>query len=255
MNGIAKADRSPGAAEDGGAGAGAASVDKLMGLAVFGELTAARTYNHMSKLRPEHGELLRKFAAMEGAHASWFMGASRDNGINPDRDFAMQELGYLTDQVNEYSDAADFDSLAVVQGFIVESLAIATYEPFLDIADRYPGSRVAFEQALREEQYHVEWIKRYFRLRFYDAEDEFVALTEKVNVRGVDCVGGTMMNIARLLDEVGISGTDCAGALMDNYAALLEEAGIERKAATRNVVKLFTPLIKAYREQSDATAP
>ena len=231
------------------------AIDKLMGLAVFGETTAARTYNLMSKLRPEYGDLLRKFAQMEAQHGGAFLAASRANDVEPDRDFADTELGYLIDQVDEHFEAGDFDALAVVQGFIVESLAIATYEPFLEIADNYPGTRDAFKTALDEELYHVEWIRRYFRLRFYDREEEFIALADRVNVQGVDCIGGTMMNIARLLDVIGMSGADCAGNMMDSYTELLEDVGIDQKAATKNVVSLFMPLIRKYRHGESTKVP
>ncbi len=223
------------------------SIDKLMGLAVFGEITAARTYNLMAQLKPDYTPLLKKFAKMEGQHAAWFLSACRKNDVEPDRDFADNELGYLVSQVDEHFEAEDFEALAVVQGFIVESLAIATYGPFLSIAHRYPGTQEAFQRALDEEHYHVEWIKRYFHLRFYDCEDEFVELTDRVNVQGIDCIGGTMMNIARLLDVIGMSGADCAGCMMDNYTELLRDVGIEQKAATKNVVRLFMPLIRKYR--------
>ncbi|MEO0465856.1 MAG: long-chain fatty aldehyde decarbonylase [Pseudomonadota bacterium] len=228
-------------------------MNRLMGLAVFGEATAARTYNMMSRLRPEFEKMLKKFAYMEGTHARWFRDACAASNVTPDKDFADGELGYLNDQVEAYYEAEDFDALAVVQGFIVESLAISTYAPFLTVADEYPGTRDAFERALEEEMYHVEWIKRYFRLRFYDDGPGFAELTRRVNVKGVDCVGGTMMNIADLLEEVGMSGADCAGAMMDNYAHLLEDVGIERKEAMREVTRMFAPLIQRYRAKASAT--
>jgi len=224
------------------------SIDRLMGLAVFGEITAARTYNLMAQLKPDYTTLLKKFARMEGQHAAWFLKACRMNDVEPDRAFADNELGYLVSQVDEHFAAKDFDALAVVQGFIVESLAIATYEPFLSISHKYPSTHEAFKQALEEEHYHVGWIKRYFKLRFYDCEDEFVDLTGRVNIQGVDCIGGTMMNIARLLDTIGMSGADCAGRMMDNYTELLRDVGIEQKTATKNVVRLFMPLIRKYRQ-------
>ena len=108
----------------------------LMGLAIFGEKVAARTYVAMAEARAEHAELLRKFAAMEARHGASFLHASRANGVEPDRDFADRELGYLIEQVDRYSAERDFDALAILQGFIVESLAIATYEPFLEIDHR-----------------------------------------------------------------------------------------------------------------------
>ena len=95
----------------------------------------------MAQLKPEFATLLRKFAGMEGQHATWFRDASKANGIVPDKEFADNELDYLIDQVNDHHAAGDFDALAVVQGFIVESMAIATYEPFLKVADNYPGAR------------------------------------------------------------------------------------------------------------------
>jgi rubrerythrin len=132
----------------------------LMGLAVFGEKVAARTYLAMAGVRPESAQLMRKFGAMEARHGTSFTLASRANDVEPDRIFADRELGYLLSQVEEYAAAADFEALAVLQGFIVESLAIATYEPFLGIADRYPGTRDAFATALADEHYHVDWITR-----------------------------------------------------------------------------------------------
>src|SRR5260370_842589 len=218
-----------------------------MGLAVFGEMVAARTYNLMAQLKPEFGVLLRKFAGMEGQHASWFRDASKANDIEPDKEFADHELDYLIDQVNDHHAAGDFDALIVVQGLIVESMAIATYEPFLEVADRYPGARSAFQQALDEERYHVDWVTRYLRLQFFDREDDFLALAGRVNVAGIDCIGGSMMKIADYLSTIGLSGADCAGTMMDGYTELLERVGIEQKKAAKNVVGLFLPLIHKYR--------
>jgi rubrerythrin len=222
-------------------------IRRLMGLAVFGEMLAARIYNLMAQLSPECSPILRKFASMEGQHATWFREACRNNAIEPDKEFADHELDYLIAQVNDHFAAGDCDALAVVQGFIVESMAIAIYEPYLQVADRYPGTRDVFARALDEERYHVEWMTRYLRLRFFDAEDKFVELCQRVNVQGIDCIGGTMMKIADYLDTIGLSGSDCAGSMMDGYTELLERVGVPKKEATRNVVGLFIPLIRKYR--------
>jgi rubrerythrin len=223
------------------------SINKLMGLAVFGEKVAAKIYLLMAELKEEYAPLLIKFAQMEAQHGAWFMEASRKNDIEPDKEFADNELGYLLDQVDNHFKARSFESLAVVQGFIVESLAIATYESFLSVAHKYPGTHEVFKKALDEENYHVDWILRYLRLRFFDAEEEFRVLAERVNVQGIDCMGGTMMNIADYLDKVGLSGADCAGAMMDGYTQLLEKVGFEQKKATKHVVNMFMPLFHKYR--------
>jgi rubrerythrin len=220
---------------------------QLMGLAVFGEKVAARTYAKMAELRPEYAPLLQKFSAMEAHHGSWFLDVSRANGVVPDREFASGELGYLLDQVDDHAKAGNFDALAILQGFIVESLAIATYEPFLSIADRYEGAKDVFARALAEERYHVDWIIRYLRLRYFDVEEELLALAERVNVQGVDCVGGSLMNIADSLEAIGMSGADCAGAMLDGYAELLEAVGLDQRRAIKNVVSLFVPLMAKYR--------
>lgn len=224
----------------------------LMGLAIFGEKVAARTYVAMADIRDEHAALLRKFAAMEARHGASFLAASRANGVEPDRDFADGELGYLIEQVERYAAERDFEALGVLQGFIVESLAIATYEPFLTIADRYPGARDAFATALADEHYHVDWITRFLRLRYFDRIDEFLALAERVNVQGIDCVGGTMMNIAGYLDAVGMSGADCAAGMLDGYAGLLENVGLDERTALKNVTTLFAPLLVKYQQQERA---
>lgn len=223
------------------------AIDKLMGLAVHGEKVAARIYSLMAELSPDHRPLLRHFASMEGQHGAWFAQACKENGIVPDRAFADRELGYLISQVEEHFEARNLEALAVVQGFIVESLAIATYEPYLEIADRYPGTREVFAKALAEEHYHVDWVVRFLRLRFFDREQDFMDLAARVNVQGIDCVGGTMMNIAASLDTIGLSGADCAGAMMDGYTGLLESVGVEPKKAAKNVVALFMPLVRKYR--------
>jgi len=224
----------------------------LMGLAIFGEKVAARTYVAMADIRDEHAALLRKFAAMEARHGASFLAASRQNGVEPDREFADGELGYLIEQVERYAAERDFEALAVLQGFIVESLAIATYEPFLGIADRYPGAREAFATALADEHYHCDWITRFLRLRYFDRIDEFLALAERVNVQGIDCVGGTMMNIAGFLDVVGMSGADCAAGMLDGYAGLLENVGLDERTALKNVTTLFAPLLVKYQRQAQA---
>lgn len=242
----------PTLASAGGATRDREALASLMGLAIFGERVAARTYVAMADLRSEHGDLLRKFAAMEARHGASFAQASRANGVEPDREFADRELGYLVEQVDRYAREADFDALAVLQGFIVESLAIATYEPFLGIADRYAGASEAFATALADERYHVDWITRYLRLRYFDAVDEFLALAERVNTQGVDCVGGTMMNIAGYLDAVGMSGADCAAGMLDGYAGLLEGVGLEPRTALKNVTTLFAPLMVKYHRRERA---
>src|SRR5262245_61659191 len=68
------------------------AINRLMGLAVFGDMVAARTYTLMGQLKPEFTDLMRKFAGMEGQHAAWFRDASRANGIEPDKEFADGEL-------------------------------------------------------------------------------------------------------------------------------------------------------------------
>jgi rubrerythrin len=223
------------------------SMDRIMGLAVFGEKVAARTYALMADLRPEYSSLLRTFARMEGQHGTWFAKASAANGFHPDREFADNELGYLITQVDDHHRAGDFDALAILQGFIVECLAIATYEPFVEVARKYPGLTEVFAQALADERYHVDWMTRYLRLRFFDREAEFLALVERVNTQGVDCVGGTLMNITNYLACVGLSGADCAGGMTDEYTKLLERVGIDEQRATRSVVSLFVPIIRKYR--------
>jgi len=223
------------------------SIDKLMGLAIFGEKVAAKIYLLMSELKEEFNPLMKKFARMEAQHGGWFADACRANGIHPDKAFADNELGYLLSQVDEHYAAKNFDALAIVQGFIVESLAIATYDAFLTIADKYPGTHDVFKKALEEENYHVDWILRYLRLRYFDAEEEFRILAERVNVQGIDCIGGTMMNIAEYLDKIGMSGADCAGAMMDGYTQLLEKVGFAPKKATKHVISMFLPLFEKYR--------
>jgi len=223
------------------------AIEKLMGLAIFGEKVAAKIYLLLAELKTEFAPLLKKFARMEANHGAWFLDASRANGIEPDRVFANNELGYLISQVDEHFAKKDFEALIIVQGFIVESLAIATYESFLPIAHKYAGTFAIFQKALEEERYHVDWVVRYLRLRYFDAVDDFRLLAERVNVQGIDCIGGTMMNISEYLDKIGMSGAYCAGAMMDGYTRLLESVGCEQKDATKHVVGMFMPLIRRYR--------
>ena len=231
----------------------ARAMASLMGLAIFGEKVAARTYVAMAEIQAEHSDRLRSFAAMEARHGASFLAASRANGVEPDREFADEQLGYLIEQVDRYAAATDFAALAILQGFIVESLAIATYEPFLTIADRYAGAREAFATALADERYHVDWITRYLRLRYFDQIDDFLALAERVNVQGIDCVGGTMMNIASSLDAVGMSGADCVAGMLDGYAGLLEGVGLDQRTALKNVTTLFAPLMVKYHRHERAS--
>ena len=114
-------------------------------------------------------------------------------------------------------------------------------------ARKYVDMEPVFTQALADERYHVDWVTRYLRLRFFDAEDEFLALVERVNVQGLDCVEGTLMNITDYLHAVGLSGADCAGAMTDEYTQLLEREGISLREGTRSVVRLFMPVMRKYR--------
>lgn len=100
----------------------------------------------------------------------------------------------------------------------------------------------------------MDWVTRCLRLRFFDRDADFVALTQRVNVQGLDCVGGTLMNIASSLDQIGLSGADSAGAMMDGYAELLEGVGIAPRSATQNVVAMFMPLLRTYRQRDAEVA-
>jgi hypothetical protein len=184
---------------------------------------------------------------MEARHGTRFRDVGKRNGFTPDRKFADAELGYLIAQVTNHRARGDVDALAVLQGFIVECLAISTYDPFVVAAQKYEGMGEAFASALVEERYHVDWVTRFLRLRFFDRESEFLALVERVNVCGVECVGGTLMNITDYLCKAGLSGADCAGAMADEYTQLLERVGIDDRTATKNVMSLFLPLIRSYR--------
>jgi fatty aldehyde decarbonylase len=230
-----------------GADAVTFSMNRLMALAVFGEKVAARTYALMADLRPAWASLLKTFAQIEGKHAVWFAESSKQNGFVLDASFADNELGYLVDQVDAHHKAGDFDALVVLQGLIVECLAIAVYEPFIPAAARFEALAPVFERALADERYHVDWVTRYLRLRFFDDEATFLELVERVNAQGVDCVGGTLMNITDYLQAVGMSGADCAGAMTDEYTQLLKTVGVSDQDATRSVVSLFMPVIRKYR--------
>jgi hypothetical protein len=160
----------------------------------------------------------KTWGATTGNHGTWFHEASRHNGFEPDRAFADNELGYLVAQVDDYYARKDFDALAVLQGFIVECLAISTYEPFITAAN------------------HVDWVTRYLRLAFFDRTDELLALAERVNIQGVDCASGTLMNITEFLETLGMSGATCVGGVADEYTQLLEAVGVPSKQAMRSVV-------------------
>lgn len=222
-------------------------LSRLLALAIFGEAVAARTYRAMARIKPEFNDLLQRFAAMEAQHATWFARLAKDNELEADREFAEKELGYLTDQVDRYSADNDFDALVVLQGFIVESLAISTYEPAIDAQQAPPEVRAVFEAAAKDERYHVSWVTKYLQLRFFDDQAGLLALAKRVNVQGVDCVGGSLMNIAGYLSAVGIPGSVCTGLMADNYAAMLEAAGVPSQQATAEVVSVLAPLMRKLR--------
>jgi Long-chain fatty aldehyde decarbonylase len=215
------------------------SMDRIMGLAVLGEKIAARTYALMAKLRPEHAPLLQQLAHTEGVHATWFGDICVRNGLAPDRELADKELGHLIALVDAHYAAGDFDALAVLQGFLVEGLAIATYGPFVQAARKYVGLAEVFARALEEARVHVEWVTAYLRERFAGRDAELIALVERVNSQGVERLGGTLTNLTSYLSCVGMSGADCAGSMTDEYVALLERVGIDPRRATKNAVSLF----------------
>ena len=213
------------------------AINRLMGLAVFGEMVAARTYVLMSQLKPEFATLLKKFANMEGQHATWFRDASKANGIEPDKEFADHELDY-SPNVNDHHAAGDFSALAVVQG---SSSSIALYEPFIAVADKYPSVRVTESWT---SAYHVDWVTRYLQLSFFDEGDTWPGEI-RVNVARIDCIG--KRDEDRRLPRESNLGADCARRDDGRYTELLERVGIEQKKAAKNVVGLFMPLIHKYR--------
>jgi rubrerythrin len=226
----------------------------LMALAVFGERLAAKTYLAMAALEPRHAGTLRRFAQMEAGHAASFVRVSRNHGLVLGADFAAARLSYLEEQIERYREAGRFDALAVLQGLIVESLAIATYEPFLAIADRYPGAGEVFAAALADEREHVDWMTGYLLARFADTPAALAALAEEVNQSGVDCVGGTLVDIGGYLEAAGLPASQCASAMIDGYAGLLARSGMSEDAALREVVRSFLPLLRRYQAARRARA-
>jgi hypothetical protein len=222
-------------------------MDRLMGIAVLAEKLAAHAYAQLAELRPEESALLLRFAHAETQHASWLGKASAANGFQPDRAFAERELGHLVSQVSAYRAEQDFDAIAVLQGFLLQGLVIATYDPFLDIARRYVGLSQVCSRALAEARHHVDWIARYLHLRFFDRQGELIALVQRVVVRGAHCVGAAWLSYPEYLTGVGLSGAACAGALTDEHAQLLQRAGVEERLATRTALGLVLPAARRCR--------
>ena len=56
------------------------------------------------------------------------------------------------------------------------------------------------------------------------------------------------MNIVDCLNSVGLSGADCSGTMVAEYTGLLENVGVDSESATKNVMGIFMPLIRKYKQ-------
>jgi rubrerythrin len=215
---------------------------RLVAMAVSGEKIAAETYVLMSLLRSEHSERLRGFAAIETQHAATFADAGRREGLLPDRLFTDRVLGSCIAQIGEHYAARDFDALAIVQSFVVEALAIATYEPFA--RGHRNGTHEAFRRGLDEERQHVEWLTRYLRLRYFGEEESFLAACARVNTPCITGLGRAFAEIGQDFAALGIEGADCASSMMVQYRGLLDRVGVEHVGASRHVEQMFRPVLQ-----------
>ena len=200
---------------------------RINGMVVVGEGLADRHFRLLARALPEDQQELERLAAMEGRHASDFVGCGRNLGVKPDVGLARQLFAPLHALFLERDRAGDLAGCLVIQGLVVECFAVAAYRHYLPVADAYAAPITA--AVIADEGEHLGYAERWLRERFAAVEASAAAISK----RALPITLHILQSLAADLQAIGIDPIELLASFSELFQQALETIGFEPPAARR----------------------
>lgn len=200
---------------------------RINGMVVVGEGLADRHFRLLSRAIPEDGPVLERLAAMEGRHATDFVGCGRNLGVKPDVALARQLFAPLHELFLERNHLGDLAGCLVIQGLVVECFAVAAYSNYLPVADAYAGPIIA--AVMVEEGEHLGYAERWLQTRFASVEASVAAVCKQA----LPITFGILQRLAADLTLIGMDPIEVLASFSEHFGQALEAIGFEAAAARR----------------------
>ena len=200
---------------------------RINGMVVVGEGLADRHFRLLARAIPEDQQELERLAAMEGRHASDFVGCGRNLGVKPDVGLARQLFAPLHALFLERDRAGDLAGCLVIQGLVVECFAVAAYRHYLPVADAYAAPITA--AVIADEGEHLGYAERWLQERFAAVDASIAAISR----RALPITLSILQSLAADLQAIGMDPIELLASFSELFQQALETIGFEPPAARR----------------------
>lgn len=200
---------------------------RINGMVVVGEGLADRHFRLLARAIPDDYEELTRLAAMEGRHASDFVGCGRHLGVKPDVGLARRLFAPLHGLFQECDRQGDLTGCLVIQGLIVECFALAAYRSYLPVADAYAAPITA--AVIADEGEHLGYAERWLQERFASVQGAAAAACK----RALPITLEILRTLAADLQAIGMDPIEVLASFSELFQQALEGIGFEAAAARR----------------------
>jgi fatty aldehyde decarbonylase len=204
---------------------------RINGLVVVGEGLADRHFRLLARSIPEDRDELERLAAMEGRHATDFVGCGRHLGIKPDVALARRLFAPLHQLFLDCDRAGDLTGCLVIQGLIVECFAVAAYRCYLPVADSY--ARPITAAVIDDEAEHLNYAERWLGQRLVGVAEGVL----RISTKALPITLGILQALSDDLQTVGIDPVELLGCFTLLFQQALEAIGLVAAVARRILIR------------------
>ena len=204
---------------------------RINGLVVVGEGLADRHFRLLARSIPEDRDELERLAAMEGRHATDFVGCGRHLDIKPDVALARRLFAPLHQLFLDCDRAGDLTGCLVIQGLIVECFAVAAYRCYLPVADSY--ARPITAAVIDDEAEHLNYAERWLGQRLVGVAEG----VRRISTKALPITLGILQALSDDLQTVGIDPVELLGCFTLLFQQSLEAIGLEAAVARRILIR------------------
>ena len=202
---------------------------RINGMVVVGENLAGRHFRLLARAIPNDQQELQRLAAMEGRHASDFMGCGRNLGIKPDLGLARRLFAPLHELFLRCNQQGDLPGCLVIQGLIVECFALSAYHAYLPVADAYAQPITA--AVISDEGEHLGYAERWLHAHFDAAQ----VSTGTVSRKALLITLAILQTMAKDMKAIGMDPHEVLANFSELFLQALKASGFDQTAARRIV--------------------
>lgn len=198
---------------------------RINGIVVVGEGLADRHFRQLARLIPEDRSELLRLAAMEGRHASVFVGCGQNLGVKPDTQLAHGLFAPLHALFVACDRAGDRAGCLGIQGLVIECFAIAAYRHYLPVADPYAQPITA--AVLADEDAHLSYAESWLSSRLQQVKPALTAACRDA----LPIALTILTTLSSDMRQIGVDPSDVLATFCDDFQGALERIGYEARAA------------------------